>query len=106
VSGEGSLDGNFGGFRIADFADQHHVGIVAQDGAQAARKGQPGFFRDLDLVDSFQPVLDRVFDRDDLAFDTIDFLQRRVQRCGLAAARRAGHQNDAVGQAENALQQA
>ena len=43
VAGERGVDGDLRGFLIANFADHDLVGIVAQDGAQAAREGQPFF---------------------------------------------------------------
>ena len=43
VAGQRGLHGDLGRLAVADFADQHHVRVVAQDGAQAAwrRSGPP-----------------------------------------------------------------
>ncbi len=40
VAGEGGLDGDFRGFKVADFADQDDVGILPQESAQRGRKVQ------------------------------------------------------------------
>ena len=51
---------------------------------------------DLDLVDALELVFDRVLDRQHLAVDGVEFEQGGVERRRLAAAGRAGDQNDAV----------
>ena len=38
VSGERGLDGDFGGFKVADFADQDDVGILAQETSAGRRQ--------------------------------------------------------------------
>ena len=48
----------------------------------------------------FELILDRVFGGDDLGFVALDFQQRAVERGALAGAGRAGHQDDAVRQAD------
>ena len=51
---------------VADLADQHDVGVGAQDRAQGGGEGQPRLRVDLHLVDAGEAVLDRVLDRDDV----------------------------------------
>src|SRR5258708_2537598 len=97
VAGQRGLDGNLRGFRVADFADHDLVRVVTQNRAQAAGKGQAFFFIDGNLRDSANLVLERVLNGDDLVFVALDFVQRRIQRGGLAAARRSGDQHHAVG---------
>jgi hypothetical protein len=58
VAGEGRLDGDLGGLPVADFAHHHHVGVLAQDGAQAGRKGEADLGVDLDLADATELILD------------------------------------------------
>ncbi len=50
------------------------VGVVAQDGAQAAREGQPLFLVDGNLRDAANLVLDRVFNGDGLVFVALDLV--------------------------------
>ena len=102
VASERRLHGDLGRFLIADFTDEQHVWIVAQNGPQPASKGQPRLFQNLDLVNTFELILDRIFNGDDLANRVVDLVERGVERRGFAAARGAGHQNDPVRQAENA----
>ncbi len=46
VAGERGVDGDLRGFLVADFADEDLVGVVAEDGAQAAGKGEALFLVD------------------------------------------------------------
>jgi len=50
-----------------------------------------------DLVDAQQLILHRVLNRDDLPIRVVNLVQRRVERRSLAAAGRAGDQDDACG---------
>ena len=45
MAGERGVDGDLRRFLVADFAHEDFVGIVAQDGAQAAREGEALSFR-------------------------------------------------------------
>ena len=38
VTGQRSLDGDFRRFEVADLADQDHVGVLAEDRSQTARR--------------------------------------------------------------------
>jgi hypothetical protein len=97
VAGEGRLDGDLGGLRVADLADHDLVRVVAQDGAQAAGKIQPLLLIHRDLQHAGQLVLHRVFDGDDLVLAGVGLGQQRVQAGGLARAGGAGDQQHAVG---------
>ena len=105
VAGERCLHGDLRGFLVADFADEHDVGIVAQNRAQPAAESQPGFFRNLDLVDPLELVFDRILDGDDLAHGVVDLRERAVKRGRFAAAGRAGDQRDAVRHTQHALEE-
>ena len=104
MAGERGLDRDLRGFAVANFADHDLVGIMAQDGTQAAREGQAALFVDGNLDDAAQLIFDRIFDRDDLVAAGIHFGQRGVQRGGLARPRGAGHEQHAVRQARQAAQ--
>src|SRR5260370_24813562 len=62
VAGGGRLDGDLGGFLIADFANHELVGVVPQDGAQAAREGETLFLVHRILRDPAPLILDLIFD--------------------------------------------
>src|SRR5205814_291310 len=102
--GERRLHGDLRGFLVADFADENHVWVVAQNRAQAARERQPGLFRNLNLVHALELILHRVFDGDDLADGVVDLVERGVERGRFAAARRAGDENNAVRHFEDVLE--
>ncbi len=70
---------------------------MAQHAAQAARKGPADLRQHLDLRDPLHLVFDGVLDGDDLAGARVDIAQARVERRRLAATRRSGHKEDAVG---------
>ena len=89
VAGHGGLEGDVGRLLVADLADEDHVGVGAEDRAQAAGERQAGARVDLDLVGVRHLVLDRVLDRRDLALVAVEPAERRVQSGGLAAAGRA-----------------
>ena len=80
-------------FQVAHFADQDHVRVFAQGGAQGVREGL-GVHAQFALVDDGHlvrvQVLNRVFNRDDMlgAVD-VDVVDHRRQRRGLARTRSA-----------------
>ena len=56
------LDGNLGGFRIADLPDENDIGVLPDDRPQAGSKGEIDFGVDLHLSDTTDPVFDRILD--------------------------------------------
>ena len=58
----------------------------------------------LALVDAGEIVFHGVFGGDDLAVGAVEFVQGAVERGGLARTGRAGHQEDAVGPADDLLE--
>ena len=97
MAGERGLHGDLRGFRVADFADHDHVGVLADDGAQSVGETKTDLRFDLNLIDAAQLVFDRIFDGDNFFAGIVDFFQRAVKRRRLAAARRARNENHAVG---------
>ena len=100
VTGERGVDGDVGGFRIADFPDHDDVRGLAEHGAQGGGEGHADVGLDHDLVDAGQLVFDRVLHGDDLAVRLVDDVEAGVERGGLAGTGGAGDQQDAVRQAE------
>src|SRR6266568_688230 len=96
VAGERGLDGDLRGFLVADFAHHDLVRIVAEDGTQTARESKPLLLIDRNLRDAANLVFHRVFNRDELVFVGLDLIDGRIQRRGLAGARRAGYEDHAV----------
>ena len=96
VARQAGLNGDLRRFRIADFANHHHVRVLPQDGAQRAGKGEFNARVHLRLPHARQVVFDGVFHRHDVAVRRIQPRQAGVQRGRFAAACGAGHQNDAV----------
>ncbi len=96
VAGQRGLDGDLRGLEVADFADHDHIRVLAQDGAQGLGEGQVDLGVDLGLPHAGQLVLDGVLHRHDVAVAGVHARQCRIQRGGLARARGAGDQHDAV----------
>ena len=74
MSRQRGLHGNLRRFLVTNFTNEDHVRIMPQNGPQPASKGQPGFFRDLNLVDAAQLIFDRILDGDDLANIIVDLI--------------------------------
>src|SRR5579885_1974882 len=97
VPRQGGLNGDFGGFLVADFADHDFVGVVAKDGPQATRKGEAFFLVNWNLRDAAKLVFHRVFDRDDFILVGLDFVDGGVKCRRLAGACGTGDEHHAVG---------
>src|SRR5690554_1729843 len=103
MAGQGGLNGNGGGFTVADFTNHHHVRVLAQNGTQRIGKIQPDLAGGLDLVDAADLIFNRVFHGQNLAVYGIQAVQRRIQRGGLTTARRASDQKNPVGLVQHRL---
>ena len=97
VAGEGGVDGELGGFGVADFADEDLVGVVAEDGTEAAGEGETLLLVDRNLGDAADLVFDGILDGDDLVFFGFDLVEGGVEGGGLAGAGGAGDEHHAVG---------
>ena len=91
-------NGSRHGFAVADFADQDHVGRLAQRVLQGGLQGL-GVAADFALVDDGllvpELVLDRVLDSEDVACQRlVAGVDHRRQRGALARARGAHHQDE------------
>ena len=99
MAGLRGADGDFGGFDVADFADEDDVGIVPEDAAQAGGERETDVIARLDLGDALELVFDGILDGNDLALAVVGVGQGGVERGGLAAAGGAGHEDHALRQA-------
>ena len=104
MTGERGLHGDFRRLAITDFADHHHVRILAQNRPQTTGKGHVHLRIDRHLADARQVIFDGVFDGKDVARLVVQAAQRGVQTGGLAGAGGPGDQQDAVGFAEQFAQ--
>ncbi len=96
--------GNLGGFLVADFTHQQNVGVLPQEGAEHARKGEVDFFIDLHLADAGNAIFDRILAGQYLYVALIELFQGTVQRGGLAGTGGPGHQYDPVGGLDGAAE--
>ena len=104
VAGHRRLERDLGGLLVADLADEDHVGVGAEDRAQAGGEGEAGARVDLDLVGVRHLVLDRVLDRRDQALVAVEPLSAACERGGLAAAGRADDDHRAERLLDGALE--
>src|SRR5210317_1865379 len=96
MASQGRLYCNLGSLAVADLTDHDDVGILAQDRTQTVSEGQVDLRVDLNLADTWQLVLNRIFDRDDILFATVQAGQRRVQSGGFTGTGRSGDQENSV----------
>ncbi|EKE18282.1 MAG: hypothetical protein ACD_10C00054G0001 [uncultured bacterium] len=66
MAGFNGAQGNFGGFRVTDFADDDDVRILTQHCPQQAGKAQILFAIDLQMINAFSAYFNRVFNGDGL----------------------------------------
>ena len=97
VAGKCRLDGDFRGFKVANFAHQDNVGVLAQEGAQGRRKIQADLLLHLHLVHASQLEFNRVFGGHDVGIGLVQPRDGRVERVGFARSGRPGDQHHAVG---------
>jgi hypothetical protein len=99
VARERRVHGDLGRLLVADLADHHHVRVLPEEGAQRAREGEPDAGLTCICESPADVVLDRVLRREDVHVGGVDAVEARVERGGLAAARRARDEDDALGAA-------
>ncbi|MNG93232.1 hypothetical protein D3C79_521890 [compost metagenome] len=97
VAGDGAAQAYLHRLVVPHLPHQQDVRILAQGGAQHLGEGEADLGIDLHLVDPRQPVLHRIFHRDDLVAGLVELGEGAVERRGLAATGRSGHQDHAVG---------
>lgn len=78
VAGERGFECGGGGDRVACFANDDDVGVLAQKVSDGVGKAHPSGLIDLDLGDAFNGVFDGIFDGDD-----IDFIFAAVKECAV-----------------------
>ena len=104
MPGERSLDRDLGRLEVADLADHDDVGILAHDVPEPRGEGEADLRLHRDLVDALELILDGILDGDDLLVGRVDLVERAVERGRLAGARGAGHEQDPVGEGDEALE--
>ncbi len=72
VPGERGFDCNFRRLKVADFADENDVGILAQEGTQRGCEVQADLLFHLHLVDSAQLEFDGIFRGHDVGVDRVE----------------------------------
>jgi hypothetical protein len=84
VPRERRLHGDVGRLAVADFADEHDVGVLSEDASEDAREGEA--LRDVDvaLVHACELVFDGVLGRYDVYVRGVEVLQAGVERRRLA----------------------
>ena len=96
MPGEGGANSDLRSLRVADLADKHDVGVLAENVSQAVGEGQPALGVHRNLVDPRKLVLDRILDRDDFLAGIIQPAQRRIEGGGLAGAGGSGDEHESV----------
>ena len=99
VAGLGDPQGRFHRLQVAQLANEHYVGVLAQGRPQGRREG-PGIGVNLPLVDQTVPVvvqeLERIFNGQDMGVAVaVDPVDHGRQGGGLSAAGSPRHQDQA-----------
>src|SRR5450830_929861 len=105
VPGQGGLDSDLRRLAIPDLADEHNVGVLTQDAAQAVGERHVRLDIDLHLVESIHLVLDRVLHRDDVLSGRVETVECGVQGRCLAGAGGAGDDNHTIRLADDVVEQ-
>src|SRR3546814_20349874 len=67
MTGQRSLDGDVGGHAIADFADHHHGGVLAENSAKASSEAKAYLVIDLYTDTAFERIYARVITHEECA---------------------------------------
>ena len=98
MPGQPGADGKLRGGFVANFADDEHLRVLPQQMPRGAGEIEADGFVDLGLHRAGNDLLDGVFDGDDVASAEFgEMAEAGVNRRCLAAARRAGEQQQAGG---------
>ena len=97
VARQGCLDGDLRCCHVSHFPYQNTVRVLPQEGAENHWEIQADGFIDRNLDDAVNIVFNRVFCRQHLGINGIDFTQGGIQRSCLAGAGGAGNDENAVG---------
>ena len=104
VAGERRLHRDLRRLAVADLADHDHVRVLTQNGAQAGCEAQADLGIHLRLAHALDRIFDRIFDGEDVAAAVVQRAQARIKRGRLAAAGRAGDEDDAIGLMQRAAE--
>ena len=102
MSGQRRMDGDARGLGVAHLAHHDDIRILSHERPHRGGESQPDRGLDLRLVDAGNFVFDGILDRQDLARRRVERREHGRQRRRLAAARRAGDGDHAMGQIEQA----
>ena len=103
MAGIGGIDRHFGGFAVAHFADQNHIGVVAHKAAD--NFGKRAINRmNADLVRAFNRIFHRVFGGADVDVGTVDVVETGVERVRFARSGRTAAQNQPLVHGQNLFQ--
>ena len=95
MAGQGGFDGRIDGLAVAHLADEHDVGVLAEEGAQGGGEGEVDLVADVDLVDPRDIELHGVLGGHDVLLHGVQRGDGRIEGVRLAASGRAGDQQDA-----------
>lgn len=105
VPGERGPDGKVSGFVVADFPQDQHLGVLAEEMPGGLGEVQAARFIDLGLHDAGDDLFGGVFDGDDVAPASLgEVPQAGIDGGGLAAAGGAGQEQEAGGLAQEVLE--
>lgn len=100
MTGAGGLEGDGGGFGIADFANHKTIGSLTKECAQGDGEGKAAIGGDIDLLDAREADFDGILGGEDLEIILGGEVQEGVEGSGLAGTGGAGDEAEAFPEAE------
>ena len=96
VSGHGAAESHPRRILVADLADQDDIGVLAEDRSHAVGEIEAHGVVDRSLADLHHRILDRILEGHDIDPFGVQVTEQGVQGRGLAAARRAGDEDQTL----------
>ncbi len=87
VPGQGGLDGDLGGFEIADLPDHDDIGVLPEERSQGGGEVKADVLVHLDLVDAHEVVFNRILGRHDIFRLLVQLGEGRIEGGGLCRTR-------------------
>ena len=93
MSGQRGVDSDLSGFFIANLPDENNIGVLTQDRSEGLSKVKAPIWLDLNLFDTGNFILDRIFDGNDFFIRSIKRFENGVKRSGFTGTSWTGNDN-------------
>ena len=94
MTGDGGLDGSFGGVGITNLADHDNIGIETEDGAETFGEGATVVGVNWNLGDAGNTIFNRILQGDDFPFGSVQGIKHGIESGRFTGAGRADHEDE------------